>query len=268
MNRIFNSAAYVTRQFTPSSFSPSILLRKYTRGNAMSYVRPKKTNRIIRYGSMLLWFKIAYDIGTGYFSTWSGKVHTKDIHIQLWNEAVADIFSRASKDEDVKEQIGSPVKLGPPPPLSKSPLTINRSGVEFDVVIGPYSIFRASKAGDSNKLSSSVYDNEDRVTVVKKEKEIKRPPSIPVHLMPGNEDDAKLSSLLPSLRLPSISGYAEVKVPLEGKLGKAELIIIAYTQGGEEWAVKHAFVVKQNGKVVKQIVEDHVVPGISCHISL
>eukprot|EP00026_Physarum_polycephalum_P012044 Phypoly_transcript_12310.p1 GENE.Phypoly_transcript_12310~~Phypoly_transcript_12310.p1 ORF type:complete len:150 (+),score=25.46 Phypoly_transcript_12310:675-1124(+) len=145
--------------------------------------------------------------------------------------------------------------MGAPPPQSVSPLTITNNGIEFDIVVGPLSIFSDKNsyppvAEEGNTSQPAIFNDE---IVTEKSTSI---------LLTAKESIENALESMPTVKLPALVGYMMVTVPVVGLNARGKLHVLAYTDPNHEWSVKYAKVTTDSGTVVKEIVSNHYVPGI------
>lgn len=253
MRRLFTRAGRAPLHPVSNASRAQQLTRFYSTAEAASERGPFK--RLVFLSSLALFAKVSYDLTKGYMNY--SKLTALDRLQSVWNEAVVSVFFDVAKDPEVAKELGTPVVMGAPPAQSVSPLTINSNGLEFDVVVGPYSIFSDKKsysASSGGAAEPTIFDEEivsQKTTTV-------------FQTLRDSWED--ISEKLPVVKLPAMVGYIEITVPIVGKNGRGKVHVLAYTNDEHEWTVKYAKVTKEDGTLVKEIVANHYVPGIPASI--
>eukprot|EP01112_Ceratiomyxa_fruticulosa_P006680 TRINITY_DN1753_c0_g1_i3.p1 TRINITY_DN1753_c0_g1~~TRINITY_DN1753_c0_g1_i3.p1 ORF type:complete len:179 (-),score=28.08 TRINITY_DN1753_c0_g1_i3:479-1015(-) len=71
--------------------------------------------------------------------------HQHDRMKTIWNQVGLETFYAVSRDPDIIKELGRPVKMGAPPPQSKSPLRVNDLDFRVAVILNNHSIFLSRK---------------------------------------------------------------------------------------------------------------------------
>jgi len=200
-------------------------------------------------------FKIAYDTTNAF---WNYRKLKSATRLQdVWNEAIIGAFVLATKDPDVQKYFGAPVKMGPPPLQSKSPLLLTQEGFVTGIILGPLSVLRKigkdstvipapiNMAGAHVASAEVIYNEDrDRATVIVPPK--RKTPELPAHIpasiraslatkgepivVPNAPTPTSSPNMLPLINIPAFRSYMEVELPLVGTRSKGVLNVLVFSE--------------------------------------
>eukprot|EP01113_Clastostelium_recurvatum_P037297 TRINITY_DN5433_c0_g1_i2.p1 TRINITY_DN5433_c0_g1~~TRINITY_DN5433_c0_g1_i2.p1 ORF type:complete len:257 (-),score=68.01 TRINITY_DN5433_c0_g1_i2:168-938(-) len=138
----------------------------------------------------------------------------------IWNSAGLDSFIFASRDKDVVAALGGPVKMGPPPMQSTSPLYV--SAMEYK--IKPFAMGNFTHAPNIQALAAQGGSSSA--------------------ILPAAPSSSSYPNTFFTVRSPAGVSVVDFRLPLVGSKCKGTLYVTVYTEKGE-WKTKHVRVVSE-----------------------
>jgi len=249
-------------------------------GNGPKNERYKFISKLLYGLSLVSFFKIAYDTTNAFWNY--RKVNSSSQLQDIWNEAILDIFTISTKDQELQKYFGAPVRMGAPPLQSRSPLNPSKEGFSVGVVLGNWSFVRHFGETPTSlpppvlstggvPLTNTIY-NEDhsRAKAMQSPKKPELPSHIPVSIRESLAEKeeptpkSKGTSTFPNLFIPAFVGFLEVELPLIGAKQKGVLSAILYTENSQ-WKVKCARILDHNSNIIKEVVPNQFIVGLDAN---